>query len=383
MDVLDEKRKIKRECFRFFNSLSPSIHTKMSNVCGKTGQYNVPDELFQKRTSRKNRVLISWRDVKNNNFSIEQLKTFYGGVVVEFLNYDYLNPDNQDNETFIELRGKLGSDEVISSIISFRNEDGSSSSAISRDAFDRFLNHTIVTYKGEELVITKENYKEYALRQICSGGKGNEKWKGFLFVSIRGGQQDTRETHHGQTLTLFNPACEYANEEVSLDIDLTLSYFAMKSISYDLLSNQDKKGYDQIIEQMETVMSTTYYSFHEEVISLLDYCNRHPSLSIHPGKLTDPIQLRKIDIEKFKIKDNSSDSIDFTHNEAVNKGKYYWDEQRECILTPARPTNIFWSYHLSNMMQQDFDLSGYLKYEKDIYNKRQQFKDFFDFISND
>ena len=34
------------------------------------------------------------------------------------------------------------------------------------------------------------------------------------------------------------------------------------------------------------------------------------------------------------------------------------------------------------MMQQDFNLSGYIEYEKEIYNKRQDFREYFDFTKN-
>ena len=51
----------------------------------KTGRYSVPEKLFQKRTSRQNRVLIPWKTIEQNNITIEQLETFYGGVCVEFV----------------------------------------------------------------------------------------------------------------------------------------------------------------------------------------------------------------------------------------------------------------------------------------------------------
>ena len=53
-----------------------SIEAKLKNICGKTGQYDVPSELFQKRTKRSNRSLISWRTVKANHLTMKQLDTF-------------------------------------------------------------------------------------------------------------------------------------------------------------------------------------------------------------------------------------------------------------------------------------------------------------------
>ena len=90
------------------------------------------------------------------------------------------------------------------------------------------------------------------------------------------------------------------------------------------------------------------------------------------NQLTDPIQLKRINIEDFNSENRTSDSIDFTHSEAVNLERYYWDNIKNCILTPARPTNIFWSFHLSNMMQQDFTLEEYFNYEQERFMKRQE-----------
>lgn len=375
--MLNEKKRLRNDCFAFLEKYNKNIRTKLENVCGKTGRYNVPENLYQGRTHRKNRALISWRTVKNNNLTIEQLKTFEGGVVVEFLNNDIFDEENNKNPIFISLKDKIGSDDVVSSMISFRTEEGSSSSAIQREAFEKFLNNTTIKYKGKNIVINKDNYMKYIIKQIKRGGMGNEKWEGFLFVSIRGGQQDIIETHHDIKYTLFNPSCEYANASVSLDIDLVLSYFTMKSINYKLLSNEDKNRYISLMDQMKIILSNIKYKIDDKEISLFDYCSTHPSVRLHKDELTDLIQIKKIDIDKFKIKDNSPDSINLTHNEAVNLEKYYWDNERKCILTPARPTNIFWSYHLSNMMQQNFTIAEYLEHEKDTYKKRKSLKNLY------
>jgi hypothetical protein len=63
--------------------------------------------------------------------------------------------------------------------------------------------------------------------------------------------------------------------------------------------------------------------------------------------------------------------LDFTHDEAVNKEKFYFDNSKKCILTPTRPNNIFWSKHLSNMMQQNFSLDEYFKHQEEIVAKRK------------
>ena len=48
-----DKSAVRRAAFSFLGNMNEKIRTKFSNICGKTGQYDVPGELFQKRTSRK------------------------------------------------------------------------------------------------------------------------------------------------------------------------------------------------------------------------------------------------------------------------------------------------------------------------------------------
>lgn len=366
-----DKRTIKSKAFEFLGTFGENIKTKFKNVCGKTGQYNVPSELFQKRTSRSNRVLIAWKSVKENKLTIEQLASFSGGVVVEFINNDFFDESNKGCPIFKELLNKIGSDDIVSAIISIRSESGSSSSAIQRRAFGELVSGTKIKYKGDEVLVNEDSYMNYAIKQEERGGKGNDKWSGFLYISIRGGQQDTIETHKGKELTIFNPACEYATRDVCLDIDITSAYFAMLSIDVSKLDAKKKSEHEQIFEDLKKTLKNCQYKSENYKGNLLDYVESHPSVRMIKGQLTDPIQVKRIDIQNFSIDNRNSDSIDFTHNEAVIFEKYYWDKCKKCLLSPARPTNVFWSFHLSNMMQQDFDLNSYFEHEGDRYERRR------------
>ncbi len=372
-----DKNKIRLATRKFIESFGENLHAKFSNVCAKTGQYNVPSELFQKRTPRSNRVLIEWKIVRDNHLSLEHLKTFEGGVVVEFLNNDFFDKDNFSNPLFSELKNRIGSDETVSAIISIHSEQGSSSSEIQRESFLKLVNNTEVSYKGKKVIITKDNYTDFAIKQLKEDGKkgigtGNDQWNGFLFVSIRGGQQDTIETHRGKELTLFNPACEYASKDVCIDLDLVVLYFAMKSIFVKALNSEQQITYYSLLSTLESVLKNCVYDSEAYRGNLLDYCKNHPSVSMIDGQLTDPIQLKRIDIKHFNIAERSADSIDFTHEEAVIYQRYYFDNIKKCVLSPARPTNIFWSFHLSNMMQQDYSLNDYFKYEEERFTARQR-----------
>lgn len=367
------KNQIRLQAFAFLSSFGDNIRAKFTNICGKTGQYDVPTELFQKRTNRKNRVLLPWKSVKQNNLTISQLESFSGGVVVEFVNEDFFLPENQTNPVFVELKNRLGGDDIVSSMISIRSESGSSSSQVQRDNFELLVNNTRVNYKGNYVTITRANYQDYAIHRDRPGGIGNENWSGFLFVSIRGGQQDTIETHRGEEELLFNPACEFATEEVCLDIDLVVSYFALMSVDADALENDKKLIYINLLANIREALENTEYDNESYSGNLLNYCDNHPCLKLYPGKLYDPIQVEPICVEDFDIKDKEdSRNLDFTHDEAVNIGKYYWDNKKNCILSPARPANIFWSKHLSNMMQQNFSLNGYFEHEEEISRRRRE-----------
>ena len=367
-----DKNRIRLEAFSFLGEYDPKVRTKFSNICAKTGQYDVPTELFQKRTPRKNRVLISWKTVKKNKLTMQQLASFSGGVAVEFVNEDFFAEENQKDPLFIELKNRLGSDEVVSSIITIRSETGSSSSAIQRENFNKLVNNTEVLYKGQRVVINRSNFKDYAIKQLTSGGCGNEKWSGFLFVSIKGGQQDTIESH-SKNLTVFNPACEFATEEVCVDLDLTMSYFALTSVDQEKLQANRLATYTRLMGNLRNALKSSEYDNASFKGNLLDYCENHPSTKMVPGKLFDPIQVEEIHIEDFAI-DNKEDprNLDFTHDEAVLYGDFYWDEKKKCLLSPARPTNVFWSKHLSNMMQQNFSLNGYFDHEEEIMNRRKR-----------
>ena len=174
------KKEIKNEVFNFLSLFGENIKTKLSNICGKTGQYDVPSELFQKRTSRANRILISWKDVIKNNLTLEQLNTISGGVVVEFRNNDFFEPSNREIDLFNYLVEHLGSDNVVSSMISIRSEAGSSSSSLQRECFEKLTNNLEVSYKNARITITADNYKEFSIKRLSSNGKGNDNWERFF-----------------------------------------------------------------------------------------------------------------------------------------------------------------------------------------------------------
>lgn len=364
MDYLDKKltkeaKAIKNSLGRIWASKSRKTKEKFSNINGKTGRYDVPPELFQNRTHRSSRVLIRWKLIKSNNITLDQLKTFYGGVCVELVNEDYFNVKNSKDELSKYIIKKIGSNEKISAIVSFRNEDGDSGALVARRSYAEFLNKE-----------DKDNFP-YIFRNTSGYtgaiGKGdNSVWGGKLFVSIRGGSQESIESHKhkNERVAVFNPAVDYANEMICLDIDLTMSYFALHCAD---LNKKEIEGFDELKKRIEVYLSSRVY----DTGNLLDYCLNHPSLKIGKGILIDPIQLDEISIENFCTSGKEKSSV-ICHNESVDKGIFYFDKRQKCLLSAARPTNLFWSTHLSNMMQQNYSLEGYFEMELKRYNLRQK-----------
>ena len=151
-------------------------------------------------------------------------------------------------------------------------------------------------------------------------------------------------------------------------------YFAYISITKKDLKfyEIDQELFNNTFNNIKQALKESEYSSTSYKGNLLDYCEKHISCVIKKNKLIDPIQLKSIDINNFNIDKRTDKSIDLTHNEAVIKDLFYWDTKQQCLLSPARPTNLFWSFHLSNMMQQNFSLKEYFKNEERIYIQRQK-----------
>ena len=367
MNNRQKKALIKRSLNALVSGLdqreTKAVREKFKNLSGKTGMYNVPEELWQKRTARNTRVLISWRTVMNNGLTLEQLESgFEGHVVVELVNNDYFDKDNHKIPLFAELVKRLGSDSAVCAIISIRNQSGKSDSKEAADAFES-LQKNFPSWESE-LVRRKPGLRRGSIN------KGNEKLQGKFFVKVAGGSQNPISSHKKLKEPLFNPACEYANSEVCLDIEMVMMYFALHAQPRpDLTRKQQLELQDCRTELAKELKNIEY-----QQTNLLEYCHNH--LSMHPtGKLIDVVQVEEIAVTDFASNERSAkETLDFTHNEPVESDRFYWDDERKVVLSPARPNNVFWSKHLSNMMQQNMGLTQFLDYLESLVLKHKDFK---------
>lgn len=362
------------------------LKAKFENISGKTGKYFVPNTLFQQRTSRKNRTLIPFEHIKNNDISFEQLKTFKNGIVVEFVNNEffeeYSKPEDERNNVFKELLPTMfeSSKNIVAGIIDIRTT-GTSDSNKQREALrnlSSFLikeklidsNDQIETNEKSEVIKICENPGSSSLSKVFIQrnsekylGTGNDKWAGFVYYKISGGQKESYDSHKDNKISsdkvqLFNPSVEYASDKVLQDIDLVMIYFALFSID---LKKRDRDWYVTRILFENYFKTKTYLD-----IKLYDYVKEHVSLNIPENKnlLIDPIQVKRIEIIDFTLSDRNENSLDITHQDSVSQAKYHYDSEKQTLLTPALPTNLFWSKHLSNMMQQNFSLKDYFEEQR-------------------
>lgn len=347
-----------------------SIEEKFKNISGKTGSYFVEDFLFQQRTARKNRSLIPFEHIINNNLTYDELNSFKNGIVVEFVNNDFFDqlelPENRQHEIFKKLKNKLGSDDNVSAIITIRST-GVSSSQTQRIAYGR-----LKKYLKENNIIEKENLiqRKNEYKKTSGIGMGNDKWKGFIYYNISGGNHETLFSHSNfekKEVSLFNPFVEAANEFISLDITLVLIYFAFFSIPI----NKRFSEWNEIVSKYNSFFKDRIY----DSGSLYDYVSSHICLTYKEGILIDSIQFEPILIEDFSIKDRKNfNSLDIAHQIAVEKQSYIYDQSQKVLLTPARPQNLFWLKHLSNMMQQNFSLDEYHNHLLQIVKKLKKLK---------
>jgi len=354
--LLGNSRELIKKLNLFWKSFEDKlIVEKFKNIRGKTAQYDVPTELWQKRTSVSNRVLLRWKLIKQNNITLEQLKTFHGGVCVDFVNEDFISTVNQDDKFFQYLKAQLGGNDMISSMISIRNEDGSSSSQFLRDTYDK-----IVKVVGTENLIPIERNAKVAY----SGFGKNDVWKGNFYYSIRGGQQNSIESHKDSLPQLFNPAISYANELVANELYIVLSYFALFA---ENMPKDKLQSVKDLKNECENYLKVRNY----DEGNLLDYCQKHPTLSYQKGVLMDAIQIKPIRIEYFGDC-KTTDRCVICHNQAATKNIITFDKKNNFLLSSSNPMNMFWSMHLSNMLQQDYTLTEYYLEEDKRVEKRRK-----------
>lgn len=339
--------------------LPKSIQTKITNNNGKCG---TKGPLSTQRTKRTGRVTLPLNIVKKNGLtSIEQLKTFYEGVVIVLENGDYFELINNTDEFSKYLIANIGGDDTVSSIIAFMSTNGDSGSAIALSWWEKFQPEKI---KNNYIPVKrKPDYKKKG-----NVTEGNDKWEGHYYVEISGGSNDKAKiikSHEKITpeFQLFIEYHDYANENVCTQIDATMIYYLLHA--HDIEIYIERKDVDKYISELEGYLKSIQYDDGNlyDTYLIKEECIR--SSEKYGGKkvLYCPLTMNelsiKINFEYSKKDEDDSYSINICHNEAVKKRKVIYDKSQQYILTAARPQNLFWGTKVGNMQQQDFTIDEY------------------------
>lgn len=370
-DLTSEETKLKED-FRNYIEVAAKgalAKVKFQNINGKTSQYYVHEKLFQDRCARYTRVLIPFKYVVQNELKMKHLERFKKGAIVEFVNDDIIKSEYKTKDIHKKLRKKIGSDDNVSAIISFRSEDGNPGAEVAAKAFEevkKALTRTNDWNIAELIPLTRK-------KVIVDGEKvgyrnlHNNHWEGNCLISIKGGKKETIEKPSAKK-QIFNPAIEYANSRICFDIEMVLAYYALHCHDAPDEANGKKTGQtikkSDLIKQIENYLKTRKYPKPEmKGENLLEHCKTHITMSLIPGKLVDPIQVTEISIKQFNNEITpKEEQLHISHMEAAQLGKFVWDAGNDTILSAARPTNLYWSTHLSNMMQQHFTIDEFWKH---------------------
>ena len=102
-------------------------------------------------------------------------------------------------------------------------------------------------------------------------------------------------------------------------------------------------------------------------------------MTFQKGVLFDLIKVSEISVEDFN-QDwdfNNPKCVGMCHNEATNKNIIKFDKTNSYIVSATRPTNMFWSYQSSNMLQQSYTLEEFFKLEEERVKRRKNLINFY------
>lgn len=345
-----------KECLNYFLSYYPEdqrkiVKTKLQNVNGKTVAGDLPNYLWQKRTHRTNRVLISINKVVEFNLTKDMLNTIQGGVVIEYQNNDFFNKD-YENHWSKEL---LGSDQNVSSIITIRPDKNNSvkKQLVSLEKLENYLRCENI--QKDQAILKRKPDINYS-------GKGNDVWTGFVSCKVQGGLHDSIDWFRDQgilssQIQLFNPAVEYASETVCEDLNVVMLYYALHAISLENRDQQWKMYKKSILEYLK---DRNY-----DQGNLFDFVNNCYYIDPVTNKLRDILN------KPIELIDFVNGGLELGHDHSREEEKYTFDQMQNTIITPANPFNMFWVLHSTNLAQGDRSVNEFLEdHFKQLENAR-------------
>lgn len=328
------------------NKIFPTgISQKIINNNGKCGTNST---LPTQRTVAHGRPTLPYSIVRKSNIdNVEMLRTFYSGVAIELVNYDYHEVIKRDDDFSKYLIDNIGGEEVVASFISIKSVDGDSGSSYAEKCFKSF--ESLIQQNNWCSVKRKPEYTN----KKCSVTVGNDKWSGHIHIDISGGNNKHKKNKDIPIENqLFISYYDYANSEVETHVNANMIYYML--YCFDIEKYILILKVNQLKEMFETFLKEIYY----DDGCLYDSHVMRKCLKIKDGKrvLVCPLTDKKISIDDFLLCKNSPDSIQICHNEAICKEKLYFDKTRGYIITARRPQNLFWGTKRGNMQQQELTI---------------------------
>ena len=310
-----------------------SVQTKFKKICNA----GIDGPLKTKGVCvHSSRISIPYNIICS--FPLSQLQTYVNGMVVSlpYNKYEQIRDNPERNELDDYLINNIGGNENLSSYICIMTENGFSGSKDCLDQFKRF-----------EIEKNIKDWKKIARIDKNYSHKGNDKWTGHYYYSIKGGTKNNTQSHPGKHQIFTTYKGFIANKKVIDDVIASLLYQFLHC--YDILDVIKADELAKYKLELEQYLKNTYYMGKScyELINKLDI--------IKDGILMSAIRCHSLSIKMFA----NEKELDISHYEAVSKKKIYFCETNNILLSDYRPGNVFWDTHIGNMQQQDFTIDEY------------------------
>ena len=332
--------------------LPKNIRTKLKNI-NKAG---ICDVCPTKRVSQNSRILLPYYIIRKSGLTLDQLKTYISGVVIELPFREYerirmksINSNNDELDAYIISNIGGETTNPVAAVVTIRKENGYSGSSVQREDLVRLKNEIVVrgwepvAYNPEKTMKGKKN-------------KGNANWSGHYYYKISGGSQQSFKSHPNKELQIFTTHKGFmSTDKIIVDVMTSLVWQILHIFDIDkFIPREDALKYKQTLEDYLKNITYLGKSCYESMKKLEN---------IRDGKLISPITQKEISINAFDketVDGGYKDEIvDISHDDAVNKNNIRFCPENNVMLSDYFPGNLFWDTHLGNMQQQSFTVKEY------------------------
>lgn len=263
---------------------------------------------------------------------------FPNGLVVILRNYDYYEIHDSNEFLYKELVKRLGSNQLVSSIIVVENNDSGG------EDLTQLANK--VSSNTEWQPLSPYFVGQVMTHQSQNVGDSNTYWRGHYAINISGGNTESNICIGNMPLGI--PIYEYGSEEISESIELFLVYSMLCAENAKIL----------LKDPLEFEFVRDYYKHECEKRGMLD---KSKWVDAQPfdeyGNLQCCISFQKITADDFLRDKSDMDCIQACHISAKSESDVSIIDG--AIYTTFRPFNIAWGKKWANIGQGDSSVREY------------------------